>query len=425
MQNFYDKDAHGKEIDVLLDAFQTHPERGLSAVEAAERLRQLGPNELAEKPRPGFLALLWDQFNNYLVIILIVAALISLALGEYVDSLAIMIIVVLNSVVGVIQESKAEQALAALKRMSAPNAQVIRDGVQMAVPGREVVPGDVVLLEAGNYVPADLRLIESFNLKIEEASLTGESVPVDKEAALVLDTEASLGDRKNSAFMSTLITYGRGKGLVVGTGMNTQLGIIAEMLQSFENEETPLQQKLEHLGKVLGSACLLICVLVFIFGLFRDTHLAAALHGDFMGWLKAEQKDIISLFMTAVSLAIAAVPEGLPAIVTICLALGMQRMIAHHALIRKLPAVETLGCATVICSDKTGTLTQNEMTVVQGWAGGKWLHITGEGYAPEGGFFVGDAAFDPRLDADATALLRGALLCNDALLERRSGEDGE
>ena len=425
MQNFYDKDAHGKEIDVLLDAFQTHPERGLSAVEAAERLRQLGPNELAEKPRPGFFALLWDQFNNYLVIILIVAALISLALGEYVDSLAIMIIVVLNSVVGVIQESKAEQALAALKRMSAPNAQVIRDGVQMAVPGREVVPGDVVLLEAGNYVPADLRLIESFNLKIEEASLTGESVPVDKEAALVLDTEASLGDRKNSAFMSTLITYGRGKGLVVGTGMNTQLGIIAEMLQSFENEETPLQQKLEHLGKVLGSACLLICVLVFIFGLFRDTHLAAALHGDFMGWLKAEQKDIISLFMTAVSLAIAAVPEGLPAIVTICLALGMQRMIKHNALIRKLPAVETLGCATVVCSDKTGTLTQNEMTVVQGFAGRQHFRVSGEGYTPQGDFSAGGAVLTPADDPDLALLLKGALVCNDARLEAPPEGEGQ
>ena len=318
------------------------------------------------------------------MIILIIAALVSLALGEYVDSIAIMFIVVLNAVVGVIQESKAEQALAALKKMAAPNAQVIRDGQQVTIPGREIVGGDIVLLEAGNYVPADLRLVESVNLKIEEASLTGESVPVEKNAGVVLDKEIPLGDRKNTAFMGTLITYGRGKGLVTGTGMNTQIGLIAEMIQSFEDEDTPLQKKLEHLGKVLGTACLAICALVFIYGLFRDTHLADAFNGGFLNYLEAEKKDIINLFMTAVSLAIAAVPEGLPAIVTICLALGMQRMIKHHALIRKLPAVETLGCATVVCSDKTGTLTQNEMTVVQGWAGGKRFRVTGEGYSPSG-----------------------------------------
>ena len=245
-------------------------------------------------------------------------------------------------------------------------------------------------------MPADLRLVESVNLKIEEASLTGESVPVEKNAGVVLDKEIPLGDRKNTAFMGTLITYGRGKGIVTGTGMNTQIGLIAEMIQSFETEDTPLQKKLEHLGKVLGTACLAICALVFVYGLFRDTHLDDAFNGGFVDYLEAEKKDIINLFMTAVSLAIAAVPEGLPAIVTICLALGMQRMIKHHALIRKLPAVETLGCATVICSDKTGTLTQNEMTVVQAWAGGKRFRITGEGYSPSGEFFVGDEPFDPR-----------------------------
>ena len=362
-----DREAHGKPIEVLVSSLQTHLERGLPLQEAQERLAKFGANELTERPRPGFLALLWDQFNNYLVIILIIAALVSLALGEYVDSIAIMFIVVLNAVVGVIQESKAEQALAALKKMSAPNAQVIRDGRQLTIPGREIVGGDIVLLEAGNFVPADLRLVESVNLKIEEASLTGESVPVEKNAGVVLDKEIPLGDRKNTAFMGTLITYGRGKGLVTGTGMNTQIGLIAEMIQSFEAEDTPLQKKLEHLGKVLGTACLAICALVFIYGLFRDTHLTDALNGGFLNYLQAEKKDIINLFMTAVSLAIAAVPEGLPAIVTICLALGMQRMIKHHALIRKLPAVETLGCATVICSDKTGTLTQNQMTVVQGF----------------------------------------------------------
>ena len=368
---------------------------------------------------------LWDQFNNYLVIILIVAALVSFALDEFIDSIAIMFIVVLNAVVGVIQEAKAEQALAALKKMAAPNVQVIRDGLQMTIPGREIVVGDIILLEAGNYVPADLRLVESVNLKIEEASLTGESMPVEKNAGVVLDKEIPLGDRRNTAFMGTLITYGRGRGLVTGTGMNTQIGLIAEMIQSFETEDTPLQKKLEHLGKVLGTACLAICVLVFIYGLFRDTHLAAALNGGFMNYLETEKKDIINLFMMAVSLAIAAVPEGLPAIVTICLALGMQRMIKHHALIRKLPAVETLGCATVICSDKTGTLTQNEMTVVQAWAGGKRLRIAGEGYGPNGQFFLGTESFAPRTDPDVALLLQGALLCNDAKLEEKSNVAGK
>ena len=420
-----DKEAHCKPIDDLVKGLQTDLARGLSQGEAQERIDKFGANELSERPRPGFLALLADQFNNYLVIILIVAALVSLALGEYVDSIAIMVIVVLNAVVGVIQESKAERALEALKKMAAPNAQVIRDGRQTSIPGREIVAGDIVLLEAGNYVPADLRLVESVNLKIEEASLTGESLPVEKNAGVVLDSEIPLGDRKNTAFMSTLITYGRGKGLVTGTGMNTQIGLIAEMIQSFEAEDTPLQKKLEHLGKVLGSACLAVCALVFIFGLFRDTHLVDALNGGFLDYLTAEKTVIVNLFMTAVSLAIAAVPEGLPAIVTICLALGMQRMIKHNALIRKLPAVETLGCATVICSDKTGTLTQNEMTVVQGWAGGKRFRISGEGYGPNGAFFIGNDPFDPRSDADTSLLLNGALICNDARLEETSDEAGQ
>ena len=420
-----DKTAHAKPVEELVGAFKTHLEHGLTQQDAQARLNQFGPNELRERPRPNFLALLWDQFNNYLVIILIVAALISVALGEYVDSIAILFIVVLNSVVGVIQESKAEQALEALKKMAAPNAQVIRDGQQITVPGREIVGGDIVLLEAGNYVPADLRLIESVNLKIEEASLTGESVPVDKNAKVVVDADVPLGDRINTAFMGTVITYGRGRGLVIGTGMSTQIGLIAEMIQSFETEETPLQKKLEHLGKVLGTSCLGICALVFVYGLFRDTHLGDAFNIGLMHYLEVEKRDIVNLFMTAVSLAIAAVPEGLPAIVTICLALGMQRMIRHNALIRKLPAVETLGCATVICSDKTGTLTQNEMTVVQAWAGGKRFRVTGEGYSPQGAFFVGEAPFAVRDDADAAFLLHGALVCNDARLEEKADDSGK
>jgi Ca2+-transporting ATPase len=421
----HDKEAHGKPIEALLSDFGTHLERGLSAATAQERLAQYGANELIERPRPGFLALLGEQVKNFLVLILLLAALISLALGEYVDSIAILFIVLLNAVVGVLQESKAQQALAALQRMAAPQAQLIRDGQQITVPGREIVAGDIVLLEAGNCVPADLRLVESINLKIEEASLTGESLPVQKHAGIVLDREIPLGDRLNTAFMGTLITYGRGKGIVTGTGMNTQIGLIAEMIQSLESEDTPLQKKLAHLGKVLGTACVVVCALVFIYGLFRDTHLAAALNGDFMDYLRTEKRGIVKLFMTAVSLAIAAVPEGLPAIVTLCLALGMQRMIKHHALIRRLPAVETLGCTTVICTDKTGTLTQNQMTVVQACAGTRTLRITGEGYNPSGEFFTGGAPFVPNTDADATLLLQGALVCNDARLQEQFDEGGQ
>ena len=420
-----DQESHGKAVDAVVTGLKSHLEKGLTQVEAQDRLREHGYNELREKPRPGFFQLLLDQFNNFLVIILIIAAAVSLLLGEYIDAIAIMVIVVLNAVVGVIQESKAEAALAALKKMFAPNAQVIRDGRQITIPSRELVVGDVVLLEAGNYIPADMRLIESVNLKVEEASLTGESVPVEKDHNVVLDKDIPLGDRRNTAFMSTIVAYGRGKGLVTGTGMHTQIGLIAEMLQSYEEEDTPLQQKLKQLGKVLGTTCLAICGIVFVYGLFRDTHLMSAIDNGFLHYLSVEKMDIVNLFMTAVALAIAAVPEGLPAIVTICLALGMQQMIKHHALIRKLPAVETLGCATVICSDKTGTLTQNEMTVVQAWTAGKRLRITGEGYSPKGQFFMGEELFDPAKDADAVVLLQGSLLCNDAFLEESGESKGE
>jgi Ca2+-transporting ATPase len=420
----HDREPHGKPIEELVASFETHLQRGLTEREVRERLATHGANELSERPQPGFLLLLRDQFNNYLVIILVIAAIVSALLGEYVDSIAILVIVVLNAVVGVIQESKAEQALAALKKMSAPNAQVIRDGRQSIVPSRDIVGGDIVLLEAGNYVPADVRLFESVNLKVEEASLTGESLPVEKNAAVVLDREIPLGDRRNTAFMGTVVTYGRGKGIVTGTGMNTQIGLIAQMIQSFEIEDTPLQKKLAQLGRVLGTGCLALCAIVFVYGLFRDANLAAAFDGSFVDYLRDQRGTIVNLFMTAVSLAIAAVPEGLPAIVTICLALGMQRMIRHHALIRKLPAVETLGCATVILSDKTGTLTQNQMTVVEAWAGGRRFRITGEGYGPTGEFFAGDERFDPRLDPDATALLQGAIACNDARLDESCDASG-
>jgi P-type Ca2+ transporter type 2C len=419
-------EVHAVPVEEALDAFASHMQNGLSEAEVQARLAKYGRNELVERPRPGFLKMLLDQFNNFLVIILIFAAVISLFLGEVIDASAIMAIVVLNAILGVIQESKAEQALAALKKMAAPSASVLRGGHRLTVPAVELVPGDIVMLEAGNYVPADLRLVETINLKIEEASLTGESVPVNKDARLVLDREIPLGDRKNSAFMGTLVSYGRGVGLVASTGMHTQIGMIAEMIQSYDEEDTPLQRKLDELGKVLGIFSLAICGIIFLYGIIRDTDPMMMFTAGFGPYLAAHNHEIIELFMTAVSLAIAAVPEGLPAVVTICLALGMQRMVRRHSLIRKLPAVETLGCATVICSDKTGTLTQNEMTVVQGWSGGRSFQVSGEGYTPLGTFSDSNGKeLKPLEDGPVNFLLHGALLCSDARLEQSGLDNGE
>jgi len=293
-----------------------------------------------------------------------------------------------------------------------------------------VVPGDIVMLEAGNYVPADMRLVESVNLKINEASLTGESMPVEKHAGAVLDREIPVGDRVNTAFMSTVVTYGRGKGIVTATGMITQIGLIAKMLQAYEEEPTPLQRKLEGLGKTLGTITLAVCAFIFAIGLLRDTQISliaqtsGGLLAGLLAYLQAFKAEIVELFMTAVSLAIAAVPEGLPAVVTICLALGMQRMVRRHALLRKLPAVETLGAATAICSDKTGTLTQNEMTVVRLYADQNVIAVAGRGYQPVGDFSRDGQPFDPRRNPEAALLLQGALLCNDARLEESTSNGG-
>ncbi len=414
---------HSHTVEHLADTLETHIHKGLTGDQAGQRLAQFGPNELKERPRAGFLRLLAGQFNNFLILLLLAAAVISFALGESVDAAAILAIVVLNAVLGVVQESRAERALAALRRMAAPSAAVIRDGVQTTIPARELAPGDIVFLEAGNYVPADLRLIESVNLRIDKSALTGESHPVQKDAEVVLDKDIPVGDRANSAFMSSMITYGRGKGLVTGTGMHTQIGMIAQLLQSYDEEPTPLQRKLDELGQYLGTGALAICGLIFVFGLVRDTQPGMIFTNGFLAYLKVHQLKIVDLFMTAVSLAIAAVPEGLPAVVTICLALGMQRMVRRHALIRRLTAVETLGCATVICSDKTGTLTQNEMTVTRGWVGGREFNVPVGGRVPDGAFQASGKKFLPARDPDASLLLRGAVLCNDARLEE-SGEAG-
>ncbi len=405
---------HALDSEDVLVRLGAHGQTGLSSDEAARRLAQYGRNELQEKPRPGFLQLVLAQLNNFVIILLIVAAVISALLGDWMEAGAILLIVVLNAVLGVVQESRAEQALAALKKMASPEAHVLRDGLHVSVPASELVPGDLVLLEAGNFTPADLRLIEAVNLRVEEAALTGESEPVEKSAALVLDADASLGDRRNTVFMGTTVVYGRGRGIVVDTGMNTQLGLIAEMLQEVESEETPLQQRLDQLGKVLGWGALAVCGIVFLVGIVRS--------GLFTQPFDAATRDaLVESFMVAVSLAIAAVPEGLPAVVTISLALGMREMVRRHALIRKLASVETLGSATVICSDKTGTLTQNMMTVTQMWVDGRSIELTGaEGES--GGFRSDGQALDLTEAPGLTTALWVGVLNNDAQLERTSSD---
>jgi Ca2+-transporting ATPase len=400
-------------------------ENGLTSTEAAHRQVQYGNNQLTEASHPGFLQLLWEQFNNFIVILLIVAAVISAFLGEWIDASAILAIVVLNAVLGIIQERRAEEALAALQKLAAPDAHVMREGKRTTVPARDLVPGDIVFLEAGNHVPADLRLLETVNLQIEEAALTGESLPVSKNAAMKLEKNIPLGDRKNTAFMGTTATYGRGHGVVVGTGMRSQLGLIAKMLEDVDTEETPLQKRLDQLGKTLGWGALAICALVFIVAVLRNTDLAiiTASGGGLLAYLSAAKKQLVDMFMLAVGLAIAAVPEGLPAVVTITLALGMREMIHRHALIRRLSSVETLGSATVICSDKTGTLTQNEMTVTRLWVDGQFVNVTGSGYSRRGEFQVGSKTVDlHKYPGVETALWVGALN-NDAQLELLEGDD--
>jgi len=395
---------HALEASEVVRALQTSPTRGLTTEEVARRVIEYGANELVEPPRPTLWRMVLEQFNNFIVIVLIVASIISALLGDYIEAGAIMAIVLLNALLGVIQEHRAEQALAALQRLAAPEAHVIRDAHRQAVPARDLVPGDVVLLEVGNYVPADLRLVETINLKIEEAALTGESVPVQKDARVVLTQDEVLGDRRNTSFSGTLVSYGRGRGVVVSTGMNTQIGMIAAMLQLVHEEPTPLQRRLDQLGKLLGWASLAICGLVFA-----------------LGWVRGVAP--LEMFLVAVSLAVAAVPEGLPAVVTITLALGMHEMIQRHALIRRLSSVETLGSTTVICSDKTGTLTQNQMTVTRLWVDGINIEVTGSGYEPIGEFRVDGRTISLENYPASTTALWVAVLANDAQIE--VGEDGD
>ena len=397
---------HVLEATEIVQALQTSPKQGLSEEEASRRLEQFGPNELEEAAKPSLFSLIFEQFKNFIVIVLVVAALAAALLGDYIEAAAILAIVVLNAILGVVQERKAEEALAALRRLAAPDALVLREGRRQTCPARELVPGDVVFLEAGNFIPADLRLIETVNLSIEEAALTGESVPVTKDAHLVLTQDMALGDRRNTAFSGTVVSYGRGSGVVVSTGMRTQIGMIAAMLQAVQEEPTPLQRKLDQLGKVLGIAALVVCALVFG-----------------IGWIRGIPP--LEMFLVAVSLAVAAVPEGLAAVVTITLALGMREMITRHALIRRLSSVETLGSTTVICSDKTGTLTQNQMTVTRMWVDGTTFEITGGGFGQTGDFKVDGGVVDLRDYPASTTVLWVATLANDAQIEAEPTKDGD
>ncbi len=343
------KNWFNKEVLEVEEILKTNKENGLSKEEVEKRKKEYGLNELEQKKKKTLIQKFLEQFKDFMIIVLIIAAIVSgvvgVAEGEGItDTIIILIVVVLNAIIGVVQENKAEKSLEALQKLSAHASKVIRDGKIDVVQSRDLVPGDIVVLDTGDYIPADLRIIEAVNLKSQESSLTGESVPVDKNTEVIKDEKVGLGDRENMLFSSSLITYGRGKGIVVETGMNTEVGKIAKIINDTDANITPLQAKLNKLGKTLGIAALAICIVIFVIGI-------------------AYGKNVIDMFMTAVSLAVAAIPEGLAAVSTIVLAIGVQRMVKKNAIIKKLPAVETLGSATVICSDKTGTLTQNKMTV--------------------------------------------------------------
>ena len=385
-----------KSVDETKEYFKLDEENGLSNEQVNENRQKYGTNELQTKKKKSTFVKFLEQFKDFMIIVLIIAAIISGVVGYIegegiTDSIIILIVVILNAVIGVIQENKAEKSLEALQKLSAHVSKVIRNGKMEVIPAKELVPGDIVVLDTGDYVPADLRIIEAVNLKSQEASLTGESVPVEKSANTIEQEEVDLGDRENMLFSSSLITYGRGKGIVVETGMNTEVGKIAGIINSAEETQTPLQEKLNKLGKTLGIAALVICAIIFVIGL---------LYG----------KDPIEMFMTAVSLAVAVIPEGLAAVSTIVLAIGVQRMVKRHAIVKKLPAVETLGSTTVICSDKTGTLTQNKMTVEKIFYNGKLLDAK---------------EVKQNIDKNLEKLVYISMLCNDTKISANNELTGD
>ena len=340
---------------------------GLTGAEASKRLLETGPNEIQAAKRISAWKILLEQFKNILILILLGATAISLALGHGIESIIIAVIVLFAVFLGFIQEYRAERAIEALRQMAAPTASVLRDGSEIKVPARDLVPGDVILLRTGDRIPADARLLEAINLQIEEAALTGESVPVEKSIQPLLGDDLPVGDRKNMVYAGTAATYGRGKALVVATGMHTEFGKIAQLLQTVETGKTPLQHNLDKVGTILARAAFVVVAIIVALGLLRG-------------------QPVIEMLLFGIALAVAVVPEALPAVVTISLAIGVQKMVKRNALIRRLPAVETLGSTSVICSDKTGTLTKDEMTVRQLYSGEQLFTVSGAGYAPLGEF---------------------------------------
>ncbi|TAL23666.1 MAG: calcium-translocating P-type ATPase, PMCA-type [Nitrospirae bacterium] len=368
---------------------------GLSSPEAKKRLSEYGPNELKEKKKKTALMMFLDQFRDFMILVLVAAAVISGLIGEPSDTIAIVVIVILNAVIGFIQEYRAEKAMAALKKMSTPTATVIRDGIHVNVPASEVVPGDVVALDAGKFVPADMRLVEAARLKIDESALTGESVPVEKHTAVLADEMIPLGDRKNMAYKGTMVSYGRGTGVVAATGMDTEFGKIATMLQEEEEVKTPLQKRLALFGRRIALAVLAICAIVFGVGVLRG-------------------EPLMTMFLTAISLAVAAIPEALPAVVTISLAIGARKMVRQNALVRKLPAVETLGSVTYICSDKTGTLTMNRMAVEEIYVNGEVIGSLHSAVGSQKKKLIPDSPIRRFTDSPVQMLMVALSLSNDA-----------
>ncbi|GGI97436.1 calcium-transporting ATPase [Alicyclobacillus cellulosilyticus] len=399
-----EKNWHSLAAQDCLALLSTTPE-GLTPEEAEARRRRYGSNQLMEGEKLSLLTVFFNQFRDFMILVLIAATLISGLLQEYTDAVTILAIILLNGILGFLQEVRAERSLAALKELTAPTAKVRRAGRVEVVPARDLVPGDIVILEGGDRIPADGRLLVTHGFDVEESALTGESLPVHKQANLYVDPVASLGDRRNMVYMGTMATRGKAEMVVTETGMNTEMGKIAGLMQQSEEMLTPLQRRLDQLGRVLVWVALAITVLVVITGV---------LHGQ----------DVYQMFLAGVSLAVAAIPEGLPAIVTIALALGVQRMIKRNAIVRKLPSVETLGCATVICSDKTGTLTQNRMTVQRVWADGQWYRVSGSGYNPVGEFVIDDHPIQPLRRPVLRRLVEIAQVCNNAQLVETSGADG-